>query len=74
MLNFSEIKCFGRFFFITLMLGSFACCNGDTWASELGTVVGKAEPYLITSWKKVPRGMLTKLNYMSCLMKIQIKQ
>ena len=38
------------------VLGSFACCNGDTWASELGTVIGKGEPYLITSWKKVPRG------------------
>ncbi|KAE8741148.1 hypothetical protein FOCC_FOCC013310 [Frankliniella occidentalis] len=38
------------------VLGAFACCNGDTWASELGTVVGKADPYLITSWRKVPRG------------------
>lgn len=38
------------------VMGSFACCNGDTWASELGTVIGRAEPYLITSWKKVPRG------------------
>ncbi|XP_075220173.1 transmembrane protein 19 isoform X2 [Lycorma delicatula] len=35
---------------------AFACSNGDTWASELGTVIGSSQPFLITSWKRVPKG------------------
>uniref|UniRef100_A0A1B6DT90 Transmembrane protein 19 n=1 Tax=Clastoptera arizonana TaxID=38151 RepID=A0A1B6DT90_9HEMI len=38
------------------VLGSFACCNGDTWASELGTVIGQSKPFLITTFKRVPKG------------------
>lgn len=38
------------------ILSSIACCNGDTWASEIGTVVGNADPFLITTRKRVPRG------------------
>ncbi|KYN35320.1 Transmembrane protein 19 [Trachymyrmex septentrionalis] len=38
------------------IIGAFACCNGDTWASELGTVIGMGDPFLITTRKKVPRG------------------
>uniref|UniRef100_A0A8D8TA40 Transmembrane protein 19 n=2 Tax=Cacopsylla melanoneura TaxID=428564 RepID=A0A8D8TA40_9HEMI len=38
------------------ILGAFSCCNGDTWASEIGTVMGSTQPYLITSFRKVPRG------------------
>uniref|UniRef100_T1JB19 Transmembrane protein 19 n=1 Tax=Strigamia maritima TaxID=126957 RepID=T1JB19_STRMM len=38
------------------VLGALACSNGDTWASELGSVIGKGPPVLITSFKPVPRG------------------
>ncbi|XP_068633477.1 transmembrane protein 19 [Battus philenor] len=38
------------------VVGVLACCNGDTWASELGTIFSKDDPVLITSWKKVPKG------------------
>ncbi|XP_005180698.1 transmembrane protein 19 isoform X2 [Musca domestica] len=38
------------------VMAVFASCNGDTWASELGSVLSKSDPYLITTFKKVPRG------------------
>ena len=37
-------------------LGAISCCNGDTWASELGSVLSRTDPYLLTTWKKVPKG------------------
>ncbi|KAL0117308.1 hypothetical protein PUN28_010275 [Cardiocondyla obscurior] len=38
------------------IIGAFACCNGDTWASEIGTVIGTSDPFLITTRRKVPKG------------------
>lgn len=38
------------------VLSAFACCNGDTWASEIGSVAGPSRPRLITSWEEVPAG------------------
>jgi len=37
-------------------LGAICCANGDTWASELGSVFSSGDPLLITSLKPVPRG------------------
>lgn len=41
---------------ITSLIGSFACCNGDTWSSEIGTAIGSDSPRLITNFSKVPIG------------------
>uniref|UniRef100_A0A8C8VJU6 Transmembrane protein 19 n=1 Tax=Pelusios castaneus TaxID=367368 RepID=A0A8C8VJU6_9SAUR len=38
------------------LLGALACCAGDTWSSEIGSVWSKSEPRLITTWEKVPVG------------------
>ena len=37
------------------VLGTFAAACGDTWSSELGSVVS-SQPVLITTLKPVPRG------------------
>ncbi|XP_067649311.1 transmembrane protein 19-like isoform X1 [Haliotis asinina] len=38
------------------VLGSLACCCGDTFASEVGTVFGHSKPWLVTTFRRVPRG------------------
>lgn len=38
------------------LLGALACSTGDTWASEVGPVLSKTKPKLITTWRDVPAG------------------
>ncbi|XP_070211275.1 transmembrane protein 19-like isoform X2 [Littorina saxatilis] len=38
------------------ILGSLACCCGDTFASEIGSVWNSQSPRLITTFRVVPRG------------------
>ncbi|NXF61997.1 TMM19 protein, partial [Ciccaba nigrolineata] len=53
------------------LLGALACSAGDTWASEIGTVMSKSKPRLITTWEKVPvgtNGAITLVGLLSSLL------
>ena len=38
------------------LIDFFFLFSGDTWSSELGSVLSKSDPYLILTGKQVPRG------------------
>lgn len=51
------------------LLGALACSAGDTWASEIATVMSKSQPRLITTWEKVPVGkVLSVLHVLNILL------
>ncbi|KAL1138283.1 hypothetical protein AAG570_009971, partial [Ranatra chinensis] len=49
------------------LLGAFGCANGDTWASELGTVLSSSNPRLITTWRQVPKGVNGGVSFVGVL-------
>ncbi|XP_075351747.1 transmembrane protein 19 isoform X1 [Mycteria americana] len=53
------------------LLGALACSAGDTWASEIGSVMSKSKPRLITTWEEVPvgtNGAITLVGLLSSLL------
>ncbi|NXJ59296.1 TMM19 protein, partial [Rostratula benghalensis] len=49
------------------LLGALACSAGDTWASEIGSVMSKSKPRLITTWEKVPVGTNGAVSFVGLL-------
>lgn len=49
------------------VLSALACCSGDTFASELGTVLPFGQPFLITTLQKVPKGLLCDIQGDYCV-------
>jgi len=38
------------------VLGALSCSTGDAWANELGMVFATGEPFLLTTFQRVPKG------------------
>ena len=47
----------GASWLVSAVLGALSCSCGDTFASEIGSVVGSWSPRLITNMQPVPRGL-----------------
>eukprot|EP01096_Ripella_sp_DP13-Kostka_P002102 TRINITY_DN127_c1_g1_i1.p1 TRINITY_DN127_c1_g1~~TRINITY_DN127_c1_g1_i1.p1 ORF type:complete len:366 (-),score=144.90 TRINITY_DN127_c1_g1_i1:109-1143(-) len=41
-------------FWVGALLGHYGCCNGDTWASELGVAFGSPRPLLLLGLRRLP--------------------
>ena len=54
--------------FATGVLGSIATSNGDTWASELGSILHSKPPMLITNFRRVPTGTNGGVSFIGILM------
>ncbi|XP_039260359.2 transmembrane protein 19-like [Styela clava] len=55
-IKFSEHGFYVSSWLSVAVLGSISCACGDTWASEVGSVMGNGSTILVTTWKKVPPG------------------
>ncbi|KAM6290373.1 LOW QUALITY PROTEIN: transmembrane protein 19-like [Porphyrio hochstetteri] len=52
--------------------GALSCSAGDTWASEIGSMVSKSKPRLVTTWEEVPvgtNGAITLVGLLSSLLR-----
>ena len=55
--------CFRISWLSMALLGSLSCSSGDTLASELGSVLSRSDPWLITSFRRVPKGNIFWYEY-----------
>jgi len=53
-------------FLLCSHLGHFACCCGDTFASEVG-ILSKSKPFLVTNFKEVPHGTNGGISFLGTL-------